>query len=115
MFRRFSVAVATSREDHRPQRSGRAVQHPRWGRGRRKAERKGQPLLAHAEHHAPHAQPAADVLVDGIWSLCAHHIGLLSAEHREHTEAKPRVPVPKSFVTNLSPIFAGRERTLCKL
>ena len=28
---------------------------------------------------------------------------------------QPRVPVPKSFVTNLSPIFAGRERTLCKL
>jgi hypothetical protein len=28
---------------------------------------------------------------------------------------QPQVPVPKSFVTNLSPIFAGRERTLCKL
>ena len=28
---------------------------------------------------------------------------------------QPRVPAPKSFVTNLSPIFAGRERTLCKL
>src|SRR4030081_199609 len=34
------------------------------------AERCGELLLAHAEHHAPHAQPAADVLVDGIW--CFH-------------------------------------------
>ena len=31
------------------------------------------------------------------------------------TGAKPRVPVPKFRVTNLSPIFAARERTLCKL
>ena len=31
MFRRSS-AVATSREDHHQQRSGRAVLHPRWGR-----------------------------------------------------------------------------------
>jgi hypothetical protein len=30
-------------------------------------------------------------------------------------EAKPRVPVPKSVVTNFSPTFAGRVRTLCKL
>src|SRR5712692_5931530 len=34
---------------------------------------------------------------------------------RSATEAKPRVPVPKSLVTSLSPIFAGRVRTLCKL
>ena len=36
------------------------------------AERLAQLLLAHTEHHAPHAKPAADVLVDGIWILCAH-------------------------------------------
>jgi hypothetical protein len=36
------------------------------------AERRGQLLLGQAKHHAPHAQPTADVLVDGIWSLCAH-------------------------------------------
>jgi hypothetical protein len=32
-LRRFSDAVATSREDHHPPRSGPAVQHRRWGRG----------------------------------------------------------------------------------
>jgi hypothetical protein len=37
-----------------------------------KAERLAQFLLAHAEHHAAHAQPAADVLVDGIWIPRAH-------------------------------------------
>jgi hypothetical protein len=31
------------------------------------------------------------------------------------TSAKPRVPVPKSRVTSLSPNFAGRERTLWRL
>jgi hypothetical protein len=32
MFRRFSAAVATSREGYRSPRSDRAVQHRRWGR-----------------------------------------------------------------------------------
>jgi hypothetical protein len=32
MFRRFSAAVATSREDHRSPRLGREVQHRRWDR-----------------------------------------------------------------------------------
>jgi hypothetical protein len=32
MFRRFSSAVATSREGHRSPRSGRAAQHQLWGR-----------------------------------------------------------------------------------
>jgi hypothetical protein len=31
MLRRFSAVVATSREGHRPPRSGRAGRHPRWG------------------------------------------------------------------------------------
>jgi hypothetical protein len=30
MFRRFSDAVATSREDHRSPTPDRAVQHPQW-------------------------------------------------------------------------------------
>jgi pimeloyl-ACP methyl ester carboxylesterase len=33
MFRRFSDAVATSREGHRTPRSGQAGQHRRWGQG----------------------------------------------------------------------------------
>src|SRR5271155_3242409 len=34
---------------------------------------------------------------------------------RSSESAKPRVPVPKSRVTSLSPTFAGRERTLWRL
>jgi DNA invertase Pin-like site-specific DNA recombinase len=37
-FRRSSVAVATSRERHRQQRSGRAGQHRRWGRGLKRGD-----------------------------------------------------------------------------
>jgi hypothetical protein len=33
------------------------------------AERCGQLLLTQAKHHAPHAQPTADVDVDGIWDF----------------------------------------------
>jgi hypothetical protein len=38
-IKRFSAAVATSREGHRKPRSGPAVQHRRWGRGRRRGLR----------------------------------------------------------------------------
>ena len=31
-----------------------------------------QLFLAHVEHHAPHTQPASDVLVDRIWNLDCH-------------------------------------------
>src|ERR1700691_3902224 len=34
---------------------------------------------------------------------------------RSSEAAKPRVPVPKSRVTSLSPTFAGRDRTLWRL
>ena len=44
-----------------------------------KAEPNGQLLLAHAEHEAPHAKPAADVLVDEVW--CFHFA--------RSTDAKP--------------------------
>jgi hypothetical protein len=52
MFRRSSSAVATRRKGHHPPRSGRAVQHRRWGRGRvshgmpkekKRADRRGRP------------------------------------------------------------------------
>src|SRR6478672_7258467 len=35
-----------------------------------------------------------------------------TASRRSSAAEKPRVPVPKSRVTSLSPTFAGRERTL---
>src|SRR5512136_3253375 len=38
-----------------------------------------------------------------------------TASPRSSAAAKPRVPVPKSRVTSLSPTFAGRERTLWRL
>ena len=44
--------------------------------------------------------------------------GEFGAWHQTHRRAavidvaKPRVPVPKSRVTSLSPTFAGRDRTL---
>src|ERR1700760_945508 len=38
-----------------------------------------------------------------------------TAMPRSSTSAKPRVPVPKSRVTSLSPTFAGRDRTLWRL
>ena len=38
-----------------------------------------------------------------------------TANPRSSAAAKPRVPVPKSRVTSLSPTFAGRERTLWRL
>jgi len=38
MFRQSSSAAATSREDHRQQRSGLEVQHQRWDRGRWKSD-----------------------------------------------------------------------------
>src|SRR5258705_13188173 len=38
-----------------------------------------------------------------------------TASPRSSAAAKPRVPVPKSRVTSLSPTFAGRERTLLRL
>src|ERR1700734_792088 len=38
-----------------------------------------------------------------------------TAMARSSTSAKPRVPVPKSRVTSLSPTFAGRDRTLWRL
>src|SRR5258705_205712 len=36
-------------------------------------ERIGQLLLADAEHHPPHAHPAANVHVNGVWSLDGGH------------------------------------------
>ena len=38
-----------------------------------KTERIGQLLLADAEHHPPHAHPAANVHVNGVWSLDGGH------------------------------------------
>src|ERR1700691_615868 len=38
-----------------------------------------------------------------------------TANPKSSAAAKPRVPVPKSRVTSLSPTFAGRERTLWRL
>src|SRR5271157_1971752 len=38
-----------------------------------------------------------------------------TANPRSSAAEKPRVPVPKSRVTSLSPTFAGRERTLWRL
>src|ERR1700722_12074639 len=38
-----------------------------------------------------------------------------TAVPRSSTSAKPRVPVPKSRVTSLSPTFAARDRTLWRL
>src|SRR5262249_62178745 len=38
-----------------------------------------------------------------------------TAMPRSSTSAKPRVPVPKSRVTSLSPTFAGLDRTLWRL
>jgi hypothetical protein len=52
------------------------------------AEPNGQLLLAHAEHDAPHAKSAADVLVDEVWcfhfarsadSKAFHRLALLAA------------------------------------
>jgi hypothetical protein len=37
------------------------------------AERIGQLLLADGEHHPPHAHPAANVRVNGVWSLDGGH------------------------------------------
>ena len=38
-----------------------------------KIERIGQLLLADAEHHPPHAHPAANVHVNGVWGLDGGH------------------------------------------
>jgi hypothetical protein len=38
-----------------------------------KAERIGQLCLAYREHHPPHAHPAANVHVNGVWILDGRH------------------------------------------
>jgi hypothetical protein len=45
-FSRFSDAAATTREDHRTPRTGRAVRHRRWGRERPSLSRRHNPTEA---------------------------------------------------------------------
>jgi hypothetical protein len=50
----------------------------------RKAKGVGKLPLAHAQHHAPHTQSAADVFVDGVrrlalWHLSTNHFDNISA------------------------------------
>ena len=61
-----------------------------------------------------------DRRVQSEWLISAENASSVpgrrqTAVLRSSTAAKPRVPVPKSLVTNFSPTFAGRLRTPCRL